>query len=38
VNKVTPAILADQQKIADTFFKLGLIPSRIDVTQAAWTA
>jgi sulfonate transport system substrate-binding protein len=38
VNKITPAILADQQKIADTFFKLGLIPSRIDVTQAAWTA
>jgi sulfonate transport system substrate-binding protein len=38
VNKVTPAILADQQKIADAFFKLNLIPTRIDVSQAAWTA
>jgi sulfonate transport system substrate-binding protein len=38
VDKLTPAIFADQQKIADAFFKLGLIPSKIDVTQAAWTA
>ncbi len=38
VNKLTPEIFADQQKIADAFFKLGLIPSKIDVTQAAWTA
>jgi sulfonate transport system substrate-binding protein len=37
VNKLTPAIFADQQKIADTFFKLGLIPKAIDVTEAAWT-
>jgi sulfonate transport system substrate-binding protein len=38
VNKMTPAIFADQQKIADAFFKLGVIPTKIDVTQAAWTA
>lgn len=38
VNKLTPDIFADQQQIADAFFKLGLIPSKIDVTQAAWTA
>jgi sulfonate transport system substrate-binding protein len=37
VNKLTPAIFADQQKIADTFFKLGLIPKAIDVSEAAWT-
>jgi sulfonate transport system substrate-binding protein len=38
VVKMTPAIFADQQKIADAFFKLGVIPTKIDVTQAAWTA
>jgi len=38
VNKLTPAIFADQQKIADAFFKLGLIPAPIDVTNAAWAA
>jgi sulfonate transport system substrate-binding protein len=38
VNKMSPAIFADQQKIADAFFKLGVIPAKIDVTQAAWTA
>jgi sulfonate transport system substrate-binding protein len=38
VNKLTPEIFAGQQKIADAFFKLGLIPARIDVTQAAWSA
>jgi sulfonate transport system substrate-binding protein len=38
VNKLTPDIFAGQQKIADEFFKLGLIPAKIDVTQAAWAA
>jgi sulfonate transport system substrate-binding protein len=38
VNKLNPTIFAGQQQIADAFLKLGLIPSRIDVTQAAWTA
>jgi sulfonate transport system substrate-binding protein len=38
VEPVTPAILADQQTIADTFFGLHLIPRKIDVSQAAWTA
>lgn len=37
LGPVTPAIFADQQKIADTFFRLGLIPRRITVTDAAWT-
>lgn len=36
VNKLTPEIFAGQQKIADAFFRLGLIPAQIDVTQAAW--
>jgi sulfonate transport system substrate-binding protein len=35
-TKVTPAILADQQKIADLFYKLNLIPSPITVSDAAW--
>jgi len=38
VNKMTPEIFAGQQKIADAFFKLGLIPQQIDVASAAWTA
>lgn len=38
VEKVTPEIFAGQQKIADTFFKLGLIPERIIVADDAWTA
>jgi len=36
---VTPAILAEQQKIADTFFDLRLIPRRIhvkDVARSPW--
>ena len=36
VGPMTPAIYADQQKIADTFFGLGLIPKKIVVTDAAW--
>jgi sulfonate transport system substrate-binding protein len=38
---VTPAILAEQQKIADTFFDLKLIPRRIqvrDVARSPWAA
>jgi sulfonate transport system substrate-binding protein len=31
---VDSAVLADQQSIADTFFRLGLIPKQIDVTEA----
>jgi len=38
VNKLTPEIFAGQQQIADAFFKLGLIPTKIDVSSAAWTA
>ena len=32
---ITRAILAEQQKIADTFFELKLIPKRINVLEAA---
>lgn len=38
VGKMTPEIFADQQKIADTFFKLGLIPEHINVVDDRWTA
>ncbi|MCB8880992.1 aliphatic sulfonate ABC transporter substrate-binding protein [Acidisoma cellulosilytica] len=34
VEPLTPAIIADQQVIADTFASLHLIPRRIDVSQA----
>jgi sulfonate transport system substrate-binding protein len=36
---ITPAIIAEQQKIADTFFELKLIPKRIqvrDVARSPW--
>ena len=36
IVKVSPAVLADQQKIADLFYKLNLIPSPIKVSDAAW--
>jgi sulfonate transport system substrate-binding protein len=36
IGPVTPEIAADQQKIADTFAALGLIPARIDVGSAVW--
>lgn len=32
---ITRAVLAEQQKIADTFFSLGLIPKKINVLDAA---
>lgn len=32
---ITKAILGEQQKIADTFLDLGLVPRRVDVLQAA---
>lgn len=34
VRPVTPEVIAEQQKIADTFFKLGLIPKSIKVVDA----
>lgn len=37
VSKITPSVLADEQKVADTFFKLGLIPSPVNVNLAAWS-
>jgi sulfonate transport system substrate-binding protein len=37
VNKITPAVLADEQKVADTFYKLGLIPSPVNVSEASWS-
>jgi len=36
VGPMTPAIFADQQKIADTFYGLGLVPKKIVVTDNAW--
>ena len=36
LGPMTPAIFADQQKVADVFFGLGLIPKKITVTDNAW--
>ena len=36
VAPLTPALLADQQRVADAFHELGLIPHRIDVSQVVW--
>jgi len=33
---VNAAILASQQKIADVFFELKIIPRAVDVAKAAW--
>jgi len=36
VGPLTPAITADQQRVADAFHQLELIPRRIDVAQIVW--
>ena len=38
VKPVTPAVVADQQKVADTFFELKLIPRAVNVRDAVWDA
>jgi len=37
VEFITPAVVQQQQSIADSFAKLGLIPKTIDVAAAAWS-
>lgn len=37
VSHLTPDIFVDQQKVADAFYQLGLIPKAIDVTADAWS-
>ena len=36
VQTLTPEVVADQQKIADTFYALRLIPDKIDVASIVW--
>lgn len=36
VSSLTPEVAADQQRIADTFFDLKLIPQRLNVAAAVW--
>ncbi|HWH80762.1 MAG TPA: aliphatic sulfonate ABC transporter substrate-binding protein, partial [Burkholderiaceae bacterium] len=36
VGPLTPAITADQQRVADAFLKLELIPRRVEVAQIVW--
>ena len=33
---MTPEVVADQQRIADTFHDLRLIPAKLDVAGAVW--
>ena len=37
IQPITPDIVEAQQKIADTFHKLGLLPKPITVRDAVWT-
>ena len=37
VRPLTPEVVADQQKVADTFHALRLIPEKLDVASAVWT-
>ena len=38
VFPITPEIIAHQQETADRFYTLGLIPNKITVSEAVWTA
>lgn len=37
VGPVTPVLAAEQQRVADAFFQLGLIPKAIQVRDIVWT-
>lgn len=37
VSPISPGVIAEQQRIADTFAELKLIPKKLDVKEAAWT-
>jgi sulfonate transport system substrate-binding protein len=37
-SAVTPALVAQQQQLADTFLALGIIPRRINVNDVVWQA
>jgi sulfonate transport system substrate-binding protein len=36
VGPLTPAVVAEQQRIADAFHRVGLLPKPITVRDAAW--
>ncbi len=38
VKPLDDTVIAEQQKIADTFFRLGLLPKAINVKDVAWRA
>jgi sulfonate transport system substrate-binding protein len=38
VKPLDDRVVAEQQKIADTFFELGLIPRKVPVADVNWTA
>jgi sulfonate transport system substrate-binding protein len=38
VRPLDEGVVAEQQKIADTFHALGLVPKPVEVRQAVWKA
>jgi sulfonate transport system substrate-binding protein len=36
VGLLSPATVADQQRVADAFFQLGLIPKPVNVADVVW--
>ena len=36
MGPLTPALVAEQQRVADTFLQLGLIPKPIRVADIVW--
>lgn len=37
VDPVTPAIIANEQRVGDYLFEAGVIPRKVDASKAAWT-
>jgi len=37
VGPLTPAVVADQQRVADSFARLGLIPKPVRVAEIVWS-
>jgi len=38
VKPITPEVAAQQQEVADAFFKLGLIPKPLRIADVVWKA
>jgi len=36
-ERMTPAVFQEQQKLADKFTQIGLLPVKVDVSSATWS-